>query len=153
MSTAQNNIAVERADRILVPIATTVAINQGDFVKIASKLGVAYAGSSDKAIGISDETNPVASLGGDVNPNLGGAAAAVMVIPIPPYKGAAIAYLPILTGDAPGFFDSLYRTADAQILTTTAGSGPVRVGRCLELVAFADADSIKRAKVLLCGNA
>ena len=152
MSTAQNNVATETADRIIVPLATVaIAINQGDFVKISSKTGVASTGSSDSAIGISDETNPVASIGGGVNPGLKGAAAAIAVVPMTPYKGCAIVYLPILTGDTPGFWDSLYRTGDAQILTTTQGSGPVRVGRCLELTTFTG-DSVSRAKVLLCGD-
>jgi len=151
MSTAQNNVATERADRIIVPLsAVTIAINQGDFVKISSKVGVASSGSADSAIGIADETNPVASIGGGCNPGMAGAAAAIAVIPMTPYKGCAIMFLPITSLDSVGFWDAVYRTADSQVLTVTAGGGAIQVGRCVELTAFTG-DGTARAKILLCG--
>ena len=152
MSTAQNMVAVERADSILVPIATTIVIKQGDAVKITSNLGLATSGITDVGIGIADETNPVASLGGDVNPNIGGAAAAIKVIPYVPYKGAAIVYRLLTTSDTPSFWDAIYTTANPQVVTTASGSSAVQIGRCMELVQVTGAASnVTLIKVLLCG--
>ena len=148
MSTAQNNIATERADRLIVPIAASTAINQGDFLEITSNLGVASSTASDTAIGIVDDTNPIASLGGDNNPNLRGAAGAVSVVPIGKYKGCAIVFLPLADGRTSSFFDQVLRTANAQIVSDTGGG--TAIGRCLELTTFTG-DGSTRMKVLLCG--
>ena len=151
MSTAQNNIATERADRITVPIGTGVVIKQGDFIAISSKLGVSSAAAqpSPAPIGISDDSNPVSSLGGDNNPNVGGAAAAIEVVLTAPYKGCAIVSLPLANSRTAGFWDAIYFTADAQIVTDSSNSA-TQCGRCVELVTFTG-DGTTRMKVLLCG--
>ena len=149
MSTAQNNISTERADRIMAPMATTVAVKQGDLVKVSSNLAVPINGAQDVVIGIADETNPVASLGGDVNPNLGGAAAAIVVVPNAPYKGCAIINMILTSGQTLAFFAAVYQTADPQTVTASSSSA-TQIGRCLELVSVSG-DGVKKVKVLMCG--
>jgi len=148
MTTAQNNVATERADRLIVPIATGTVVKQGDFIEVTSNLGVVSSTASDSAIGVADDTNPVASLAGDVNPNLGGAAGAISIVPIGIYKGCAIVFLPLANGRTASFFTAILRTADAQIVSDTGGG--TAIGRCLELTTFTG-DGTTRMKVLLCG--
>ena len=149
MTTAQNNVATERADRLLAPIGAAVAINQGDRIKVSSKLAVVTNGAQDACIGVADESNPVASIGGDMNPNIAGAAGAVAFIPNAPYKGCAVIYMIVNNGETLGFWDAAYMATDPQKVSSSSSSA-TQIGRCVELTDFLG-DGSKRAKILMCG--
>ena len=149
MSTAQNNVLVERADRILAPIGTTVAIKQGDLVKVTSNLAVVINGAQDAVIGMADDSNPIASLGGDCNPNIGGAAGAIMVLLNSPYKGCAIINMILTSGQTLAFWTAVYQTADPQTVTASSSSA-TQIGRMMGLVSVTG-DGVVKVPVLMCG--
>jgi len=61
--TAENKVVAFSPEAVIVPMATTTVINQGDRVKITSNLLVPTSAVTDDWIGVADFTNPVASLG------------------------------------------------------------------------------------------
>lgn len=134
-TTAQNNVAALGVNAITAPIDTTAVINQGDILKVSSNKVVVITAATDVAVGFSDDTNPVSSLGDKltkVSMNL--------LIPI------NIALLPVKSGDTPNFWDALYLTADGQIVTTSSAGSAVKIGRCLEL-AQVTGDGVVRYQV------
>ena len=149
MSTPQNQVKVLAAEKLLAPIGTGVVIKQGDLFHVTSNLAVANTGAQDATIGMSDDTNPVASLGGDVNPNIGGAAGAISFVPIAPYKGCAVVYRILNNGESLAFWDAAYGTTDPQKCSSSSSSA-TQIGRCVELVSVTG-DDVKRVAILLCG--
>ena len=121
----RNAGASENIQSIFAPISAAFAVNQGDFVIITSNLIALPAAVNATPIGIADMTNPVTSIGGDVNP------LSIRVI----RKG--LVFLKIKNGDTPAFDDALYLSdVDNQTVTTSSANSATKVARCRELSAF-----------------
>lgn len=124
-STAQNNYAAGPRNVVSGPCSTN-DINQGDIVKVSSNLIAVAAAVSDVVHGISDDTSPVASIGGDLT----------SVAVLRPGPGVLVR-LPLKSGDAPAYGDQLYISSNVatnpQEVSTSSAASAAKVGICREL--------------------
>ncbi len=140
-STAQNNYAGGPRNVVAAPCSTN-DINQGDLVKISSNLIAVVAAVADVVHGISDDTSPVASLGGDLT-------ACAVLRPGP----GVLVRLPLKSGDTPAYGDQLYISSNVatnpQEVSTSSANSAAKVGMCREITAVTSGLSDGTFRVLV----
>lgn len=119
MATTPQNNAISESTVVQCPILAATAINSGDLVQLSSNAAIPAVSGSATVHGVSEDTNPVASLGDTLT--------VIAVRRSGLFKFYALAGIS-LTYDA-----AMYVGADAQTLTNVdPGSGKI-CARCREL--------------------